>query len=176
MASSQDLDAAATAAIRTLGPQVLRYLRSLLRDEDAAAEALSQWAENVWKGLAAFRGEASLRGWAFRLAFNAALNLQHEAWRRRGERLATTAASRLAEDVRTRTAVRVERQRQALDVLRGSLSVEERSLLALRIDQELSWAEIAEVLATQGRRAEPAALMKRFERLKDRLARMAKEQ
>jgi RNA polymerase sigma-70 factor (ECF subfamily) len=176
MASSAENDAAATAVIRSLGPQVLRYLRSLLRHEDAAAEAFSQWAENVWKGLSAFRGEGTVRGWCFRLAYNAALNLQNEAWRRRGERLATSAASQLADDLRTRTAVRVERQRQALDVLRESLSVEERSLLTLRIDQELPWADIAQALAAEGHPADPAALMKRFERLKERLARMAKEQ
>jgi RNA polymerase sigma-70 factor, ECF subfamily len=176
MARSTDLDAAATAVIRSLGPQVLRYLRSLLRDEDAAAEAFSQWAENVWRGLSAFRSEGTVRGWCFRLAFNVALNLQNEAWRRRGERLASSAASQLAEDVRTKTAVRVERQRQALDVLRESLTVEERSLLTLRIDQELPWAEIAQALAAEGQRADAAALQKRFERLKERLARMAKEQ
>jgi RNA polymerase sigma-70 factor, ECF subfamily len=46
----------------------------------------------------------------------------------------------------------------------------------LRVDQGLAWAEIAEILAGEGRRVEPAALMKRFERLKERLARMARDQ
>ena len=70
----------------------------------------------------------------------------------------------------------MERQRNALDKLRESLDVEEISLLTLRIDQKLSWAEIADVTATDGERTEPAALMKRFERLKARLAKMAKDQ
>ena len=85
-------------------------------------------------------------------------------------------ASALAEEVRTRSHVKVERQRRALDVLRESLEVEEVSLLALRIDQKLSWAEIAEVATADGKRVEPAALMKRFERLKVRLAKMAKDE
>jgi RNA polymerase sigma-70 factor (ECF subfamily) len=70
----------------------------------------------------------------------------------------------------------VERQRQALDKLRESLEVDDVSLLALRIDQKLSWAEIAEVVSSGGERVEAAALMKRFERLKARLARKAKDQ
>ena len=176
LSAAGDFAEAATEAIRGLGPQVLRYLRSLLREEAAAGEAFSVFAENLWKGLPAFRGEASLRGWAFRLAYHAALNLRDEAWRMRGQRLGTREASQLAEEVRTKTVVRVERQREALERLRKSLSVEDRSLLALRVDQGLSWAECAEALAAEGKAIEPATLMKRFERLKERLARLAREE
>lgn len=171
-----DLEGAATAALRGLGPQILRYLRSLLREEAAATEAFSQFAENLWKGLPRFRAESSLRTWAFRLASNAAVNLRAEAWRVRGRRLATGEASKIAEEVRTKTAVRVERQRRALDKLRESLSVEDRSLLVLRIDQALSWAEIADILSAEGRRVDVAAVAKRFERVKERLGKLARDQ
>jgi RNA polymerase sigma-70 factor (ECF subfamily) len=171
-----DRPAAATATIQDLGPPVLRYLRSMLRDEDDASDAFSIFAENVWRGLATWRGDGSLKAWSFRLAYNAAINLRNEAWRRRGRRFFTGEASALAEEILTRSHVKVERQRQALDRLRESLDVEDVSLLALRVDQKLSWAEIADVLAADGEPVEPAALMKRFERLKARLARMAKEQ
>jgi RNA polymerase sigma-70 factor (ECF subfamily) len=171
-----DRPAAATAAIQEFGPPVLRYLRSLLRDEDDASDAFSVFAENVWRGLPTWRGDGSLKAWAFRLAWNGAMNLKNEAWRRRGRRFFSGEASALAEEIRTRSHVKVERQRNALDKLRESLDVEEISLLTLRIDQKLSWAEIADVTATDGQRVEPAALMKRFERLKGRLAKMAKEQ
>jgi RNA polymerase sigma-70 factor (ECF subfamily) len=174
--AADDRPAAATAAIQEFGPPVLRYLRSLLRDEDDASDAFSVFAENVWRGLPTWRGEGSLKAWAFRLAWNGAMNLKNEAWRRRGRRFFSGEASALAEEIRTRSHVKVERQRNALDKLRESLDVEEISLLTLRIDQKLSWAEIADVTATDGERIEPAALMKRFERLKGRLAKMAKEQ
>jgi len=174
--AAEDRPGAATVAIQEYGPPVLRYLRSLLRDEDDASDAFSIFAENVWRGLPTWRGEGSLKAWCFRLAWNAATNLRNEAWRRRGRRFFTGEASALAEEIRTRSHLKVERQRQALDKLRESLEVEEVSLLTLRVDQKLSWAEIADVVSADGDRVEPAALMKRFERLKGRLARMAKDQ
>lgn len=171
-----DGGAAATEALRALGPGVLRYLRSLLRDEAAATDAFSEFAEHLWRGLPAFRGESSLRGWALRLAHHAALDVLSDAWRKRGRRFATGEASRLADEVRTRTVVRVEQQRLALDKLREGLTVEERSLLALRVDQGLGWNEVAQVLSAEGAPVEPSTLMKRFERLKERLATMARAQ
>lgn len=174
--AAEDRPGAATAAIQEYGPPVLRYLRSLLRDEDDASDAFSIFAENVWRGLPTWRGEGSLKAWCFRLAWNAATNLRNEAWRRRGRRFFTGEASALVEEIRTRSHLKVERQRQALDKLRESLEAEEVSLLTLRVDQKLSWAEIADVVSAYGERVEPAALMKRFERLKGRLARMAKDQ
>jgi len=171
-----DVAAAATEAVRGLGPDVLRYLHSLLRDEDAANDAFSQFAESLWKGLSGFRGEASLRGWAFGIAFHTALNARDEAWRRHGRRFATGEASKIAAEVRTKTVIRFERRRQALEMLREALTVEERSLLALRIDQGLSWAEVAETFSADGLHVEASTLMKRFERLKEKLASMAREQ
>ncbi len=171
-----DRRGAATEAIRGLGPRILGYLRAVLRDEADAADAFSQFAENLWRGLGSFRGESSFVGWAYKLAWNAALNLRDQAWHRRGRRLATGEASRIAEEVRTMSAIRVERQRQGLEKLREALSAEEQTLLVLRIDQELSWEEIAEVLSSESQPVDAAALRKRFERLKERLARMAREQ
>ncbi len=172
-----DLRGAATAVMSDVGPQVLRYLRALLRDEDLAAEAFSSFAERLWKGLAGWRGDASLRSWALHVAWNAAANLRDEGWRRFGRRLRSGELSAIAEEVRTRTAVRLERQRLALERLRQALSAEEQTLLILRVDQGLSWAEVAHVVASDGGDPPDAnALAKRFERIKARLARMARDQ
>ena len=170
-----DTDGAATALIEALGPAILRYLRSMLRVEEDAADAFSQWSENVWTGLPAFRGEASLKTWAYRLARNAAQNLRNDAWHRRGQRFAPGQASALALSIRTRSVVVVERHRQALDELRAGLSEEDNSLLVLKLDQQLSWNEVAEVLAAEGTRIEPGALMKRYERVKAKLGELARE-
>jgi RNA polymerase sigma-70 factor (ECF subfamily) len=161
---------AASEAIRALGPAVLRYLRSLLRDEAAANDAFSYWAECVWSGLPGFRGDAPLRTWAFRLAYRAALAVLDHAWRRRERPFATGEASRLAATLRTASAVRVERQRRKLDAVVARLTAEQQTLLSLRVDQGLSWEEIADVLSTDARRVDPKTLAKRYERLKARLA------
>ncbi|HUL60582.1 MAG TPA: sigma-70 family RNA polymerase sigma factor [Anaeromyxobacteraceae bacterium] len=171
-----DLRTAATEALRVLGPQVLRYLRSVLRNEADAGDAFSQFAENLWSGLAGFRGQSALRTWAFRIARNAAANLRDEAWRRRGRPFATGEASALALEIRTASAVRAEQQHDALSKLREALTDDDRALLALRVDQQLSWEEVAEILSADDAPVTAGTLTKRFERLKDRLARMAKEQ
>jgi RNA polymerase sigma-70 factor (ECF subfamily) len=165
---------AATEALRTYGPKILGYLQSVLRDEADAADAFSVFAEHLWRGLPSWRGQSSLRTWAFKLAWNAALNLKDQAWRRNGRRFRSGEASRLAEEIRTRTGVRAERQKRALDELRAELSEEEQTLLVLRIDQQLSWEEIGEVMGTDQGPLEPAALRKRFERLKEKLTKLAK--
>lgn len=167
---------AAAEGLRAVGPVTLRYLRSLLHDEDDAADAFSVFAENFWRGLPTFEFRSSLKTWAYRIAWNAARNLRNEAWRRHGRRFATGEASAMAADIRTRTVERVARQKSALDQLREALPDEDRSLLALRIDQGLSWSEVAEVFSEEGRPVQPDALMKRFERLKVKLAEMARDQ
>jgi len=171
-----DHAAAATAVIRELGPSALGYVRSLVRDEADAAEAFSRFAEDLWRGIGGWRGDSSLRTWAYKIAWCAAMDVRTSAWKRRARRLESTEASRLADDVRTRSVVRDERRRLLLDKIRADLAPEEQSLLFLRIDQELEWAEIAEVLSTAEARVEPAALRKRFERLKEKLARLAKSE
>jgi RNA polymerase sigma-70 factor (ECF subfamily) len=166
--------AAATVVIEQIGPGVLRYLRSLLRDEEDAADAFSAFAENVWRGLPGFRFDASLRTWCYRIGWNAAVNLSSETWRKRRQRLDTGAASRLADSIRTKSAVRVARQVEALDRLRRALTQEEQSLLALRVDQGFSWGEIAEILSADGAPVQANTVTKRFERLKAKLAELAR--
>jgi RNA polymerase sigma-70 factor (ECF subfamily) len=171
-----DARGAATLVIRAYAAPVLRFLRTLLRDEEDAGDAFSHVAEGIWRGLPSFRGTSSLRTWVFRIARNAATNLLDEAWRRRGRRFETGEASALAEELRTKTVVRVERQRDALEKLRASLSADEQALLTLRIEQQLAWAEIAEILAAEGEAVSADTVQKRFERLKERLARLARSQ
>jgi RNA polymerase sigma-70 factor (ECF subfamily) len=169
-----DARGGATEAMRSFGPKIYGYLRAVLRDDTDAADAFSLFGENLWRGISTFRGESSFRTWAYRVAWNAALAVKDEAWRRHGRRLETGEASRLADEIRT-TAARVERQKTALDQLREELTPEEQTLLHLRIDQELPWDEIAQVFGRDGSPVESPALRKRFERLKERLAALARE-
>jgi RNA polymerase sigma-70 factor, ECF subfamily len=170
-----ELDDAATLVIRRLGPDVLRRLRLALPGEAEAGDAFSRWAVNVWQGLADFGWRSSLRTWAHRVARNVALDVRGDAWRRRERPFVTGEVSRVADEVRRSTLERHERRRRALDVICATLSPDERTLLDLRVNRRLRWAEIASALSGGGEPADPAAVMKRFERLKRRLARRARE-
>ncbi len=171
------MSVAATLAIRGYGPQILGYLRSVVRDDGLADEAFSRFAEDLWKGIAGFRRESSLRTWAYRVAWNAARDLQTEAFRRRGRRLETAEISKVVQEVRSSSAAFLkEDARDKLDKLRRSLSPEDQTLLILRVNRELSWKEVAQVLHTQDVPVDEPALRKRFERIKARLRRLAEEQ
>jgi RNA polymerase sigma-70 factor (ECF subfamily) len=171
---ASDLPGAATVAIRELGPPVARYLRSMLRADADAADAFSDWAESLWAGIGSFEGRSSFSSWAFRLAYHSALDLTDRAHRKRERRLATAEASVLAEEVRT-TAFRHERRRRRLDELRAELSADDQTLLFLRVDQQLAWDEVAAVLSSASAPVDAAAIRKRFERLKEKLRKLAQE-
>lgn len=181
-----DLRGAVGLLVEQLGPSIHAYLRTLLL-EDEAAEAFLDFQESVLKGLPIFRWECPVRAWAHRIAFHSASRI----WRRPGRRLEEplpSALSRLGPGSGTAEPVMSSRH-AGLAQLRASLSVEDQTLLTLRIDRELEWEEIAAVLgeaegggdppagAAGGRSyaREAAALRKRFERLVKRLREEARE-
>lgn len=168
---------AATLAIRTLGPEIVGYLTALVRDRAEAGEVFAQFSEDLWRGLPGFRGESSLRTWAYRLARHALLRHRRAPFRKHAERLDTSQASALAGSIMASTVVRQEWRAQQLARLRQVLDEDEQTLLILRVDRALPWNDVAEVLAGEdGQRPEEATLRKRFERLKDKLAHAAKEE
>jgi RNA polymerase sigma-70 factor, ECF subfamily len=171
-----DQTGAATVAIRGFGPAVLGYLTAVLKDEDDARDAFSSFAEDLWRGLPGFRGECSMRAWVFRLAWHAASRLARDSFRRRRRPLPTSAASRLAASVQTMSSALPGSRKERMLKLRESLDPEERTLLILRLDRELAWEEVAQVFSSEGGPVATAALRKRFERLKEKLARKAKEE
>ncbi len=174
--AQQDISGAATAAIRGYGPQILGYLRALIRDPEDASEVFSQFAEDLWKGLGGFRGECTVRVWAYKLAWHAASRFARDPYRRRRERLGTTMASRLAESVLSTAEGSQDRRSAEVERLRQRLAPEEQTLLVLRVDRRLSWRDVAEVMAEEGAPVDEATLRKRFERLRAKLARLAREE
>jgi DNA-directed RNA polymerase specialized sigma24 family protein len=165
---------AATLVIQTYGKPVHRYFLSVFRDEDDAADAHSQWAERLWRGMAFFEGRSTVRCWTYRIATHVALGMRDEAWRRRRVRLSSGRASQLAAEERSRGAREVEHEQQELDLLRAELSGADQALLVMHVDQRLSWAEIAGAMAAEGDRANVAALQQRYTRLKKRIGRLAR--
>jgi RNA polymerase sigma-70 factor, ECF subfamily len=170
-----DCQGAATEVIRGYGPRALGYLHRLLGNEADASDAFSLFAEQVWRGMPNFEGRSSVKTWAFKAAWSAAMKVRDDAWHRLREGLPTSAASHLAQEVRTNTALHLETLRQELEVLRAELTAEDQTLLALRLDQELTWEEVAEVLSIEGRTVDAVTLRKRYERIKARLAAIVRD-
>jgi RNA polymerase sigma-70 factor (ECF subfamily) len=183
-----NVGAAVEAVIEAQGASVYGYLCSLTNlSEDDAADVYSQWTEDVLRGLAGFRFECSLRSWTFRLAYHAVARYRRDPYRARGERFPSSAASRLPAQPPASSMFPGGR-RDLLRKLRETLPPDEQTLLFLRVDRELEWEEIAAVLSGDGGAEETAppaeagstvsavALRKRFERLKERLARRAREE
>lgn len=166
-----DVAAAATLGVRGYGPQILGYLTAILREKDLAEDAFSVFTEDLWKGLEGFRRGSSFRTWAYKLAYHAALRVLRDPHHRRGVTLPTSLASGLAADVRTETPLHLRTDvKTSVQQLRELLSPEEQTLLVLRIDRGLDWREVADVMD-----AEEPTVRKRFERLREKLRKLARE-
>ncbi|HET9552202.1 MAG TPA: sigma-70 family RNA polymerase sigma factor [Anaeromyxobacteraceae bacterium] len=173
--AAQDYGRAAETVMREYGPGVRGLLLTLFRrNRDAGEEAFSLFAENLWRYIPKFRGDSSVRTWVYCVARSAAVSVTREGWRRNALRLETRDAEALAEEVRTRSAVRLERQSAELLSLRDELDLDEQTLLTLRLDERLPWEEIAQIMSSEGETLEAAAWRKRFERLKTRLGELAR--
>ncbi len=171
-----DLPSAAAAILRGYGPSIFSYLAALARDEDRADDAFSQFCEDLWRGLPGFRRDASVRTWAYRLAWHAWLRNERDAFRRRGRPLVTEEISRLAAEVRSTTAVHLRSEaKDAVARLRMQLSPAEQSLLVLRVDRGLSWSEVAVVMSTADENLDAQTVAKRFQRVKNKLRELAED-
>ncbi|HEV7554781.1 MAG TPA: sigma-70 family RNA polymerase sigma factor [Kofleriaceae bacterium] len=165
-----ELDRAATAALEALGPQILGYLAATLRDDDAAYDVFGQFSEEMWKSIRSFRGDSSFKTWAYKIVMHSISRYRRDGYRRRGQPLDSAAISAIAEDVRSRTPRFQQTEvKDRITELRESLDADEQTLLFLRIDQGLSWGDVAQVMSARGEDVEVAALRKRFERAKTKL-------
>jgi RNA polymerase sigma-70 factor (ECF subfamily) len=170
-----ELEPALERVLRAHGPGVLGYLENVLGDPDDARDVLQKVAEDLWEWLPSYRG-GSLRAACYRIARHGAARFRREAWRRRRERMRTTMASRIAASVMSPESRFAMKPKDRLERLRAALDPDERTLLILRLDRELSWSEVAEVLSEEGDPVDSAAVRKRFERVKEKLAKLAKAQ
>ena len=167
---------AATVALRALGPEVFGFLCGVVGAQDAE-EVFSSFSMRLWRSLATFEGRCSVRTWSYVLA-------RHEIGRhRRGGRRHEVGRLPISEleDVlaaartSTQSALGSEKAR-SLAKLREDLSVEDRTLLVLRIDRKLAWEDIAlafaespETFGEADRKRESARLRKRFQLVKEKL-------
>lgn len=176
-----DIAGAADALVRGYGPEIFSFLAAKLGDETTASEAFSLFSEDVWRGLGGFRGDASLRTWAYCVARRAGARAVRGAALRRERFVDSAAAEQAAAHVRTTTAIFKRTDvKNHVRALREQLTSEEQELLTLRVDRGLEWRDIARVLADEEvsndqvtRQA--ALLRKRFERTKEHLRELAEK-
>jgi RNA polymerase sigma-70 factor, ECF subfamily len=180
-----DFEEAATRAIRAYGPEILGFLVARLRDEDEAGEVFSLFCEDLWRGLPAFAWRATVRVWAYALARNAAARFSKGKGRLRQREVPLARVGRLSQiagQVRASTLAYLRTQvKSRMRQLYEQLPEEDQTVLTLRIDKQLSFREIAQILlGGEGDGADEAALKreaarvrKRFQLAKDQLRRLA---
>lgn len=111
----------------------------IVRDPAQAEDVVQETFIRAYEHLDGFRGASSLSTWLYRIACNRALG---ECRRRRGERLDERMKSLPGEAETPRyDDETVARMRRALDLL----APDERALVALFYEEELSVAEIARI-------------------------------
>ena len=179
-----ELEAAVSLILEGYGPEIFTYLLRSLRNEADASEVFSQFCENLWRGLGSFRERSSCRTWLFRLATNARADFWRNPKRRRERRLQTDEISKLEQRVRSMTLSSLSgRVEDRFARLRAALDRDEQSLLELRVEKEMGWLEIAEILSGTEEsisddelKSRAATLRQRYKRLKDKIRDMAREE
>lgn len=176
-----DIDRATELAIRTYGPELVGWLSSILPSEADAHDAFSRASEELWRSLQRFDGRCSLRTWCYMLARHAAAHVRSRPPKQR-EVLVSHVPSVLGAITHVWNTTK-QGQARAADVyaqIRAELEEEDQTLLVLRVDKNLSWKEIAQVLLGEAADTEAvdrkaATLRKQFERVKERLRALAAE-
>jgi RNA polymerase sigma-70 factor, ECF subfamily len=177
--ASGEIDRATEETLRAYGPELVGWLCAVLPSTADAHEAFSRMSEDLWRSLRRFDGRCSLRTWCYMLARHATARVRGNAGRQH-----EVLVSQIPSIVHAVTQIWNTTRRNAKQVhdvyaeIRALLDDDDQTLLALRVDRDLAWRDIAQVLLGEaasedelGRKA--AALRKQFERVKDRLRTLA---
>jgi RNA polymerase sigma-70 factor (ECF subfamily) len=149
MRSAGQLKEATVLAIESYGPGVLSFLEVMLRDHADTADAFAQACEDLWKGLPRFQGRSSMKTWFYTLARHAASRLRRSPHARRVAPLSEI--TDIAERVRTQTRPHLRTEvKVGFAAIRAMLDESDRMLLVLRVDRNMSWNEVARVMANEG--------------------------
>ena len=179
LVATGDFDRATEKTLEAYGGELAGWLRSILPNEADAQDAFSRTSIELWQSLKRYDGRCSLRTWCYMLARHAAAR-SRSAPKNAHEQLVSQIPSlaQAATKIWSTSQITAEHRRDVYAEIRGSLDDEDQALLTLRVDRDLAWNDIAEILL--GERAKPdaiakkaAALRKQFERVKERLRELA---
>lgn len=175
---AEDYERAVSEAIVGYGPELLGFLVNLLQDHERASEVFSQTCEDMWVGIRTFQWRSRFRTWAFAVTRRAYQRFLSRERRWNHRRLSdATEPQVLADKVRTATFPYLRTDvKSCVTALRQQLSPTEQTLLILRVDRNLPWKEVAQVMTDPENELDESALKclagrlrKRFERVKQRL-------
>ncbi len=143
-------ESALSALVKRHTDAVYRVALAIAGDPDVAQDVSQDAFLKAFRGLDGFRGEAAFRTWLLTIAANAARG----ALRRQGRRRETDleSAPPMASEVRgpDEDAVLASEAARAREAL-GRLPEKQRLSVQLRVDEGLSFREIAEVIgSTEG--------------------------
>lgn len=168
-------DELAALAVEAHGGELYGFLVHVIGEPVGAADVFAQMIEDLWRGLSGFRDGGSVRTWLYRLAYQASVRHHRSAWSRAAP-AGSPAPPQLVAAARTMTAAWRSDVDDRWRELRCELSPEDRALLVLRVDRDLAWPDIAEVLRSEGSEdsagavaRDVARLRTRFQLLKDQL-------
>lgn len=181
--NNHSMDATATYAIESYGPEVLGFLVATLKSEPDAEDVFSQLCEDAWRGIRNFSWKCSFRTWFYTLARHATARFLRTSRRARGRCVSLSAAQDVANNVRSTTLAHLRTEiKDDFARLRDRLSLEDQTLLILRVDRNMSWNDIAMVMSQDAELEKgdlvrvSARLRKRFQLIKEDLRRFAIEE
>jgi RNA polymerase sigma-70 factor, ECF subfamily len=183
----QDFKTAATLVLESFGAELYSFVLAQFHHSwDEAEDAFSMFREDLWRGLPSFQWRCSVRAWSYQLARHAVSRYRRSPQNRRARHVSLEDSDFLSDAVeRARTTTQVHLRSEIkteIQKLRNELTQEERDLLALRIDRNLSWREVAHAMLPddetpdeQRLRRLESSLRQRFVELKKRLKQLAIE-
>jgi len=172
---------AVALALEAYGLELRKLMMAILRQPDWVDDAYGAFSESLLKSLPAFRWESSFRTWAYRVARHTCaqyLRSLHgrEKWASDGALADQPHHERSMTQPWLRTDIK-----HRFRALQDKLTPHERMILTLRIEDGLSWNEVARAmaghdLAPEDLRQRVAVLRQQFQRLKEHLRELAIEE
>jgi RNA polymerase sigma-70 factor (ECF subfamily) len=164
MVDQKNQDERYRAAVENHGAELARLARGYEADADLRRDLLQDVHAGLWRSLAGFRGQCSLRTWTYRVAHNIASDhVARQKGQRRLSRLEDLDGVPAADDPERETG-----DRQALDILSRlirRLKQPDQQVILLYLE-DMDAAEIAEITGLS-----TAAVATKIHRIKSLLAR-----
>jgi RNA polymerase sigma-70 factor, ECF subfamily len=128
--------------VRRHQKQVWRLARRYVRNDADASDLAQQTFVRAFRSLGGFRGAASFRSWLYKIAINLALNHLRDHAREQPAEIAEDAVTARATGPQR---IIADEDQAALRAAVAELPPKQRMVLELRVYEELSFKEVAEL-------------------------------